>query len=74
MKKILLLAFVEENGALGKPALEALSGACELAQAFGAALNVGLIGEFTQKAADSIASCGANQILAVQGPEFASAR
>ncbi|HRS94099.1 MAG TPA: electron transfer flavoprotein subunit alpha [Candidatus Latescibacteria bacterium] len=74
MKKILLLAFVEENGALGKPALEALSGACELAQAFGAALNVGLIGEFAQKAADSIASCGANQILAVQGPEFASAR
>jgi len=35
---------------------------------------VGLIGETVQAAADQIATCGATRILAVSGPDFATAR
>jgi electron transfer flavoprotein alpha subunit len=40
----------------------------------GAPLTVGLIGESVQAAADTIASCGAQKILAVEGAEFAASR
>ncbi|HUP04914.1 MAG TPA: hypothetical protein VMU19_13050 [Bryobacteraceae bacterium] len=70
MESILVLAHVEADGALGKPALEALTAAKSL----GGELLVGLAGAATQPAADQIASCGAARILAVSGEAFAEPR
>jgi electron transfer flavoprotein alpha subunit len=67
---VLVLAHVEADGALGKPALEALTAAKSL----GGAIVVGLVGGEAQAAADQIAACGAARILAVTGEAFTQPR
>ncbi len=75
METILFIAHSENDGSLAKGALEALTAAIETKAALGdAKLIVGLIGEDVQAAADAIASCGAEKILAVSGADFAQAR
>jgi electron transfer flavoprotein alpha subunit len=73
LEKILYLAYTE-NGALPKATLEALGAAIELTPRIGASLSVGLIGESTREAADSIATCGAEKFFTVSGAEFAPSR
>ena len=70
METILVLAHVEADGALGKPALEALTAAKNL----GGEVIVGLVGGEAQAAADQIAGCGATRILAVSGAAFTESR
>jgi electron transfer flavoprotein alpha subunit len=70
MEPILLLAHVEADGTLGKPALEALSAALAL----GGELTVGLVGADAQAAADRIAGAAAVRTLAVTGEPFSQAR
>ena len=70
MESILLLAHLEADGRLAKPALEALS----TALALGGELTVGLVGTAAQAAADQIAGAGAARILAVTGEAFAQPR
>jgi len=73
--RILFLAHPDEAGvSLPKAALEVLAVALDLAQQSGATLTIGLIGGEVQNAADSIASAGAEKILAVSGPDFSSPR
>ena len=69
MEPILLLAHTEEDGRLGKAALEALSAAVAL----GGELTIGLVGHEVQAGADQVGGCGA-RFLAVSGPEFAEPR
>jgi electron transfer flavoprotein alpha subunit len=70
MEKILLLAHTEPDGALAKPALEALNAALAL----GGELTVGLVGAGVEAAANQIAGCGAARFLAVTGDAFAQPR
>ncbi len=70
MENVLLIAFMEPDGTLAKAALEALG----TAQDLGGTLTVGLIGEQTQTAADTLANCGAAKFVAVSGAEFAQSR
>ena len=73
-KNILLLAHVSEAGnALPKASYEVLGAALELAKQFNARLTIGLIGEDVTTAAETIATAGAERILAVAGPDFATA-
>lgn len=75
MEKILLLAHTEADGSLPKAAYESLNAALTLAADLGgAAVTIGLIGADVQTAADSIATCGAADILAVTGDDFAASR
>jgi electron transfer flavoprotein alpha subunit len=69
VEKILLLAHTEPDGALGKPAREALGATLAL----GGELTVGLVGGAIQPAADEIAGCGA-RLMAVEGEPFAQPR
>ena len=72
---ILFIAHVDESGsALPKIAFEALGVALELAQQLGAPLDIGLIGEDVQFAADLLATAGARRILGVAGADFAKPR
>ena len=70
METILVLAHVETDGTLAKPALEALTAAKSL----GGEILVGLVGGSVQAAADQIAGCGATRILAVAGEAFTQPR
>ena len=74
MDSILFLAQTEEDGTLGKAALEALGAAVELNRALGGTFAAALYGAKAQPAADAIANCGASRFLAVAGEEFATAR
>ena len=75
METILLLAHVESDGSLGKPALEALAAAKAIQEALeGASLTVGLSGADVGAAARQVGSCGASCWLAVAGPEFTQPR
>ncbi len=75
MEKILFLAHTDTDGSVGKPVLEALTAALELAANLdGAELTVGLIGGEVQAAANAIAGCGAAAFLGVAGADFAVAR
>lgn len=75
MEKILFLTHTEKDGALGKVALEALSGALKLAQELdGSTLTVGLVGGNVQPAADAVAGCGAGTFLGVAGEDFVASR
>ncbi|MBN1586726.1 MAG: electron transfer flavoprotein subunit alpha [Candidatus Omnitrophica bacterium] len=74
MEKILFLSHTQNDGSLPKVALEALTAAVDLAKSLGAALDVGLIGENVQSAANSIGNCGAGKIMAVSGKEFGVSR
>ena len=74
METLLVLAHVQDDGALSAADLETLGAAVGLAGALGAPLTVGLMGKAAQAAADSIATCGAQAFLAVEGENFATAR
>lgn len=75
METILFLAHTEDNGSLGRPALEALGTAINLHQNLaGSVLVAGFVGASTQDAANRAAACGATKFLAVTGPEFAASR
>jgi electron transfer flavoprotein alpha subunit len=75
MDKILLLAHTLDDGTLPKGAYESLNAALKLAADLGgAAVTVGLLGGDVQSAADSIAACGAANMLAVSGEDFATSR
>jgi len=75
MEQILFLTHTEKDGALGKLALEALSGALKLTQELdGSTLTVGLVGGNVQPAAATIAGCGAGAFLGVTGEKFAVSR
>ncbi len=69
MESILVLAHTEEDGSLGKPALEALAAARALA----GELTLGLVGRQVQPAASQTAAACA-RILAVQGEAYAQPR
>jgi electron transfer flavoprotein alpha subunit len=70
MDTALLLAHTEPEGGLSRASLEVLS----VASSLGSPLIIGLVGTSAQRAADSIASCGATRILAVEGDAFAIPR
>ena len=70
---ILLLAHVED-GALARPALEALAAATALKTDLGASLAVGLVGPGAATAAPAIGACGASRWLAVEDPVCGVAR
>lgn len=74
METILCLAHTEPDGHLGKAALEAVQAATNLAQALGAPMSIGLIGEEVQAAANQIAGCGGQRFLGVAGRGFAQPR
>jgi len=74
MDTILFLAHTEADGTLAKQALEAIGAAVDLKQSLGATLIVGLYGAQVQPAANSLANCGAEKFLAVQGEAFADGR
>jgi electron transfer flavoprotein alpha subunit len=74
MDTILFLAHPEADGTLAKPALEALGSAVDMTKAVAGSLVVGLYGAAVQPAANSLANCGAQKFLAVQGEAFAQAR
>ena len=57
MESILLLVHTETDGALAKPALEALTAALEL----GGELTVGLVGAAVEPAANIAAAAGARR-------------
>jgi electron transfer flavoprotein alpha subunit len=74
-KSILFLAHVSETGnALPKVSYEVLGAAVKLTKQLSASLTIGLIGEDVSAAAETIAAAGADRILAVSGPDFATAR
>ena len=74
-KNILFLAHADETGkSLPKVAYDVLGAAMELAGKLQARLAVGLMGGEVALVADAIAGCGAAQILAVSGVDFASPR
>jgi len=74
METILFLAHTEADGTLGKAALEALGAAVELNQALNGTLLAATFGTQAKAAAGSIASCGAQRFLAVEGDEFSQPR
>ena len=75
MEQILFLAHVESDGSLAKPALEALAAAKTVCDSLpGSSLAAGLIGASVDRAAEQIASCGAQRFLSVAGAEFQDSR
>ncbi|HOX57619.1 MAG TPA: electron transfer flavoprotein subunit alpha [Candidatus Paceibacterota bacterium] len=75
METILLLAHIETDGSLAKPALEALGAAKTLCAGMAdSKLIVALVGRDVQAAADRIAACGAAAFLGVAGPDFSQSR
>lgn len=66
----LILLHSEAGGDLSKLSLESLAATIALGEPF----IVGIVGENTSNAANSIANCGAEKFLTVTGPEFAQAR
>lgn len=74
MERILLLIHSEPNGAIGAPALQAVTAARTVADALSGELVVGLVGENVGDSANAIAGCGAKRFLAVAGPDFGQAR
>jgi electron transfer flavoprotein alpha subunit len=64
----------EAGGALPKAAYEVLGAALKLGHETGARLTIGLIGRDVDAAAETIAGCGAERILAVTGTDFATSR
>ncbi len=74
METILVLAYLEPDGALGKPARESVTAAKVLCDALGAPLVLGLVGESLAPAAQQVGSIGATKVFGVAGPECAAAR
>jgi electron transfer flavoprotein alpha subunit len=74
-QSILFLAHVSEAAnTLPKASYEVLGAALELTKQLGARLTIGLIGEDVSAVAETVATAGAERILAVAGPDFATAR
>ena len=74
-KSILVLAHVSEAAnTLPKSSYEVLGAALELTKQLGARLTIGLIGADVSAAAETVATAGAERILVVAGPDFATAR
>ena len=74
-QSVLFLVHVSEAGdTLPKASFEVLGAALQLSQQVGARLTIGLIGLNAGAAADTIAAAGAERILAVAGPDFATPR
>lgn len=71
---ILILAHVESDGALARPALETFTAGSGLAKALGVPLAVGLVGADTAAAASVAAGTGAARVLVVNGAAFAQPR
>jgi electron transfer flavoprotein alpha subunit len=71
MEKILVLAHVDVDGTLAKPAREALAAARSVA---GAEVIVGLVGAEVSSAARLAGSCGASRYLGVEGAAFTQPR
>jgi electron transfer flavoprotein alpha subunit len=71
---VLILAHVEPDGSLARPALEALTAGSGLAKALGAPVVVGLVGADVAAAAGVAGGCGASRVLGVSGEAFASPR
>ena len=69
MEKVLVLAHTEEDGTIGRPALEAL----EAGRALGGDLALGLVGATVEAAATQVGGCGA-RFLAVEGDDFGQPR
>jgi len=74
VEKILYFTFTEVDGSLGRPALEALAAAVELAAATGGELSAGIVGKDAGAAAGLIAGCGAKKFFAVSGTDFHPSR
>lgn len=74
VETILFLAHAEATGSLSKLSFETLGAAVELSKTLDAKLIAGLYGADVQGAADSIANCGAQHFLVVQGAEFEQSR
>ena len=75
METILLLANSEADGSLAKAALEALHAAKTMVASIpDSKLVVGLVGQAVQPAANSIATCGTQAFLGVEGADFACSR
>jgi electron transfer flavoprotein alpha subunit len=66
--KTLVLLHTEADGTLSRHALEAVAAGLSMG-----AVQIGLIGASVESAANSIASCGAQQFLSVEGDPFAQA-
>ncbi|MGA3087849.1 MAG: hypothetical protein ABSD75_04510 [Terriglobales bacterium] len=74
-KNILFLTHVAEAGdILPKVSFEVLGAALKLRKQLDARLTIGLIGSDVLAAAETIAAAGAERMLAVVGPDFATAR
>jgi electron transfer flavoprotein alpha subunit len=74
-QSILFLAHISEAGnTLPKSSYEVLGVAVKLTKQLGSILTIGLIGEDVTAAAETISAAGADRILAVSGPDFATAR
>lgn len=75
MEKILVLLFTQEDGTPARTAFEATGAAMQLAKELGGApVIVGLAGAAVKDAANALAHCGAERILAVENPELAQPR
>lgn len=71
---VLILAHVEPDGSLARPALEALTAGAGLAKNLGLPLAVGLVGADAAAAAPVVGGCGATRVLGVSGAAFAEPR
>lgn len=74
MEIILLLVHTDADGQLPRAAREALAAARQASADLGAPFSVGLVGADVSAASAELAGCGAARFLAVQGPEFTTAR
>jgi electron transfer flavoprotein alpha subunit len=75
METILFLAHTQDDGSLGRVALETLTGAAELRlQLAGARFAAGVIGNDVTAAVAAVSGCGADAFYVVQGPDFAASR
>lgn len=75
METLLCLAHTDADGALGKPALEALGTARALAASLtNGQFALGLVGPDVQAAANQVGTCGAARVFGVSGPEFGVSR
>jgi electron transfer flavoprotein alpha subunit len=74
-QNVLFLAHVSEAGnTLPKASYEVLGAALKLTKQFGGRLIIGLIGGDVSAVAETVIAAGADRILAVAGPDFASPR
>ncbi len=71
---VLVLAHTEADGALARPALEAIGAGAELAASLSVPFTVGLVGADAAAAATQIGSCGAAKLLGATGPALAQPR